>query len=123
MTTIASNDTMVVMARGRYVNDRTETVVHQLELPTPEATLAARLIERWGIVAATVDGEDTAGRQKLRRLTPTGLVDEACRTAEIAMAEFRRRGWLLRVPPPDEIDALMSADEKSRPQKRPGDER
>jgi hypothetical protein len=45
--------------------------------------LAASMIEKWGMIAAVEDGEDTRGRQKLRMLSPTELVNRAFETSEL----------------------------------------
>ena len=56
---------------------------------------AAAFIERWGMVAAMPDGEDAAGRSKLRLMSPQELVDRAYETADLivnrAIAEGRTR--------------------------------
>lgn len=63
---------------------------------TTEARFAMQLIERWGMVDAAPDGEDKAGRSKLRLLDPIEVVDRACDTASFAMVAFTARGWLTR---------------------------
>lgn len=84
-----------------------EVAVTQLEALDMEARIAACLIERWGLVAAQRDGEDSAGRARLRKLTPQELVAEACETAQLACDEFRRRGWVLQLPTHEEAVALL----------------
>jgi len=64
------------------------------------AAFAAALLERWGMVCAQPDGEDSAGRQRLRLMTPAELVERACQVTEAAFAEFRKRDWLLDLPVP-----------------------
>ncbi len=81
-----------------------EVKVVRLTIPTPQAELAMTLIERWGMVAGDVDGEDSAGRQKIRLQTPDELIERACKTAEAAMAEFQQRGWMMAIPKPDPED-------------------
>jgi len=76
----------------------TEIVVYQQRAFDAEAELAAQMIERWGMSAAIEDGEDSAGRAKIRLLTPEELVQRACETAEQAMEEFNKRGWILDLP-------------------------
>lgn len=78
--------------------------IHPSEQANFEADMALRFIERWAMVAATPDGEDDAGRQKLRRLTPRELVDHACATAKMLYEEFESRGWLIEIPPLDEAE-------------------
>ena len=80
---------------------RNATVIHKTLNPNMHARLALDMIERWGGVAAEIDGEDSAGRSKVRLQTPQELVDRACSTAALAMAAFHERNWLLPVPVPE----------------------
>lgn len=66
-----------------------------------KADLAVRMIERWGVVVAEPDGEDSAGRQKLRMLSEIEVVQRACNMADLAIIEFESRGWVLALPTPD----------------------
>ena len=63
---------------------------------TCEAVLACQMMEKWGLVAATPDGEDSAGRAKLRRMTGEELAREACEAAAAAYKEFEARGWIVQ---------------------------
>jgi hypothetical protein len=74
--------------------------IHKLRAPCTEASLAINLIERWGLVAAKPDGEDSAGRAKLELLTPEELVNRACDTADLVLKECEARGWMLPIPAP-----------------------
>lgn len=67
---------------------------------TSEAELAARMIERWGSVAAEADGEDSAGRQKWKLTSPDELVVRACDVAARMFDEFAKRNWLVEIPLP-----------------------
>lgn len=75
-----------------------DAVICEKRMPGREAKLAITLIERWGMVAAKHDGEDSAGRACLTLQTPEELVERACKTAELAFAELERRGWMLHMP-------------------------
>jgi hypothetical protein len=63
-----------------------------------EARMATALIEKWGMVAATPDGESSDGRQQLRMLSPNEVVRRACDTATIAIEAFRSLGWIHKLP-------------------------
>ncbi|MGE0853311.1 MAG: hypothetical protein AB7O44_27490 [Hyphomicrobiaceae bacterium] len=93
-------------------NSTAEVVVYRRLAPTLEGEMALRLIDRWGLVCAQADGEDSAGRQKARRATPQEVVAMACETAAEAMAEFKRRDWLIAVPSPEEADRMLSDKEE-----------
>ena len=77
-------------------------------VPSTEAELAIEFIARWGMVAAEPDGEDTAGRQKLKPMSPEQVVDRALRVAELACQRFEEKGWYLHLPeptpPPEEAE-------------------
>jgi len=83
-------------------------LIYSTKAPTRRAILAMQLLERWGMVAAHEDGEDTAGRQKFRLLLPDELVSRACETADQAIMEIEKRGWYLEIPAPTDAteDAL-----------------
>jgi len=74
---------------ARY-GERKAIIVHQTELLEDEAKLAMTMIEKWGMVMAIPDGEDSAGRQKLRIATPAELVKRAFETAALAMKHTRK---------------------------------
>lgn len=65
---------------------------------TMEARIAVGMIERWGAVAGTTDGEDSAGRQRFRLVTPEELVARAFDTARLVIAEAVTRGLLVETP-------------------------
>lgn len=102
-----------VEINDRYNHRKPEVLLHQLEAPEWEARLASILIERWGIVAGMPDGEDSRGRARVRKATPVELVTEACETAALAVAEFRKRGWVVNVPTLAERNAAIAAQEKA----------
>lgn len=79
-----------------------EFVVYKTKHEQPPARLAAEFISRWGMVAAVPDGEDSAGRSKLRLATPEEIVTRGCETAAALWEEFQKRGWLLDFPAPSE---------------------
>lgn len=78
----------------------TEIKICQTEVPHPQAQIANDLMKQLAIVAAVPDGEDAAGRQKLRLMTPEEVVARATNIADLAWKEYRTRGWLLDIPLP-----------------------
>jgi len=79
--------------------ERPSIVIHDREAPSFEGRLVLSLLEKWGMVAGEIDGEDSAGRSKLRLPTPQELAARACNVAAETVAEMRKRGWLVQVPP------------------------
>lgn len=70
----------------------------------PEAQAVIALLEQWGMVAATPDGEDSTGRARLRLSTPEEMVDRAIETVRLAFLKMDELDWFVRVPPPQVIE-------------------
>lgn len=70
--------------------------------PDDRMALAMQIMERFALIAGEESGEDSAGRQKARRMLPAEIVAFACETSEAAFAEFERRGWMQALPSLDE---------------------
>lgn len=70
-------------------------VIHRDYCYDDAAELAVRMIERWGQVAAIDDGEDSAGRAKLRLATPEELVTRAFEVAELYVYHAAHRGHVI----------------------------
>lgn len=81
-----------------HKNRRTTIRVHDNELFQSEAKLASVLIEKWGMVQAVENGEDSSGRARMRLATPEEVIVRACDTAELALKTFREKGWVLNTP-------------------------
>lgn len=64
-----------------------------------QARLATAMVERWGSVAGEPDGEDTAGRSKLKLAAPDDLVKRACDVSESLVQQLNDRGWIMETPP------------------------
>lgn len=81
---------------------RGETEIHVCDRVAlhPQARLAADLMRHLSIAAGQEDGEDSAGRQKIRLMPPGDVAKRAVEIAAAAYAEFDDRGWLLEVPIP-----------------------
>ena len=88
--------------KSTIINKYGIQAVHESEHFELEGALAVVMIERWGMIAAVEDGEDSSGRSKLRALTPEELVTRAFDTAKLAMARAREAGLVLEIAPPVE---------------------
>lgn len=73
-------------------------IKHDTEFGGVRAAFMEEFIGRWGMVAAIPDGEDTAGRQKLRMATPAELVDRATSVTELAFDVMKEKGWVIDGP-------------------------
>lgn len=86
-----------------YKNRTRLPKVHTLYTINQKADFAKELMVRWGLITGVADGEDSAGRHKLRAELPVELIERACTTAELAFEEFKKRGWVLDLPVPEEV--------------------
>lgn len=96
--------TQFIVAEEYGRNSAKKFVIHETELLNQEARFACALVERWGLVAAMPDGEDSAGRAKMRLPTPQELSSRSCEMAAAIFAEFRSRGWTVEGP---DVSALL----------------
>lgn len=111
---LAGNSDMDLHAYRRPAFDEGAPVLqvtHSLSVPDNRARLAMACIEKWGLVCAESNGEDSAGRQKTRRMSAAEIATLACDCAEAAYSEFATRGWLIKSPSMDEmIDAVKDQE-------------
>ena len=63
---------------------------------------AEEFITRWGMVAAIPDGEDSAGRAKVRLATPEEVVERAIACADLLFKRGNELGWIKDAPEPKE---------------------
>lgn len=99
-----------IVLEESYLTKR--SLIHSLEAPNEEARFAMAMVERWGMVAAESNGEDSAGRASLRLQTPEELISRAFKVAELVFAEARNRGWVIHLPVPVMIDPLMDDEDR-----------
>lgn len=78
----------------------TEVAIHTKIVGDPRAQCAQQFMDRWGMIAGVPEGEDSAGRSKVRLMTVEELVTRACESSNALFAELERRGWLLSIPAP-----------------------
>ena len=75
-----------------------EIVTHETEIMEFEAKFALAVMEKWGMVAAMPDGEDSSGRQQLRLATPEELVARAFAIAKLAFQRTRDDSLMVAIP-------------------------
>jgi hypothetical protein len=66
--------------------------------------IATELVVKWGAIAGQTDGEDSAGRSKLRLQTPQELVARAIECAAALWEALQKQGWIDMVPSPKQKD-------------------
>lgn len=78
----------------------TRIIIYRTQIPNTAAELATHFIERWGMVAGMPDGEDSAGRAKIRLATPEEMVARATKSAELLLSTFEEKKWFMEIPAP-----------------------
>jgi hypothetical protein len=79
-------------------------IVHSLYHPDLRARLAMQIVDHMSMVAGAPDGEDSAGRHKLKLLPPADCAERACAIADEMVTQFERRDWLLKAPSMEELE-------------------
>lgn len=106
-----NNHQEVIAMRGQYGSPPATLVNHLRTDIDNRARFVMQMIERWGMVAGMPDGEDAAGRAKLRPATADEIVSHACICVEKAYAEFDKRGWSFAIPSySDVVDAVKDQE-------------
>ena len=110
-----AKETVHAVRRNSYGETKLPSlVVHRGELPTDEASFAMAILERWAMVQGQTDGEDSAGRARLKLMPVDEAVQRACDISESAYAAFRVRGWMLDVPSLNELEEHIEARENKK---------
>ena len=91
----------IAMAQPRFLEDH-------------HCRFAMSIIERWAMVAAKPDGEDSAGRAKIALSDVGDIVNRACDIAALAFLEFEHRGWLTPCPTVAEMEEILKERENER---------
>jgi hypothetical protein len=94
--------------------DHKKPELYHTEHPNEVATYAMMLIDKHAMVAALPDGEDSAGRMKLRIQTPKELVDRSFAIAELAYTTARLRNHMIDVPDLKELNAEYDAKRQAK---------
>jgi len=98
----------------RDYHGKKSVVAYETETLDHVGRLACVLVEKWGMVVAIPDGEDSAGRQRMRLPTPAELSSRALDIAETLMAVLRARGHVVALPDLNEINAENDRVEEAK---------
>ena len=82
--------------KREYIKD--DFIIERPQYENQQARLAVVLVEKWGMIAATTDGEDSAGRQRGKLMEVGEVVERACEMSEQLYQAFEVRDWMLTVP-------------------------
>lgn len=89
-------------------------VVFKKQVMTHEGELALDLLRQWGPVVGHPDGEDSAGRAKIRAMTAEETTTRAFDIAAQAMKIAADRGLIVYLPDLNEINAEIDAKRKAK---------
>ena len=89
---------MIEVNIDKSYKDDAEVSINDTDYLGVKARIVVELVSRWGIVAAIPDGEDSAGRQRLRMMTPGELVDRSMDIADKMFGELELRDWMIQLP-------------------------
>lgn len=76
----------------------THLIIHEQKVLDSQARIAVDLVKHLAIATAMPDGEDSAGRQRLRLMDPELVASRACDIASLLWKEFTDRQWLVDSP-------------------------
>lgn len=109
---ICGTDHLDIIAKHERFGDA-GVILHSRVVTDVRAQFAMACIEKWAMVAAEPDGEDSGGRLKVRRMTPSELVEHACQCSETAFKAFADRGWSTPMPPLADIVGAVQDEENA----------
>jgi len=100
-TEIPQPDTKVAMKQNKgFCKLDLEPVVYRTKAFTLTAEIAMRLLEKFAMVTCIEDGEDSAGRQKLKLMDPKHVVDRSFELAEEFMHQADLGNYIVDIPDP-----------------------
>ncbi len=93
------------VARNRFERESQSPDLQVLETEylKPEMRFALGILERWAMVSAEPNGEDSAGRQCLKLMDEKVLVDRAFKIPRLAFAYGRSNGLTVVLPTMEEM--------------------
>lgn len=104
---------LIVKDADRYENKGIESMaIVSLKMANDQARFAMALVERWGLVVGEPDGEDSAGRSKLRTLSPEELANKATAASAALYEKMDTLGWMIDLPDQAELADMRKSDEE-----------
>ena len=91
--------------------------IYETEIPNAQGRFALDLVERFGLIVAQPDGEDSAGRQKAMLLPVGDVVARAFAIADEAFLALREHGLMVAVPDLNEVNAEADAKREAKRKK------
>jgi len=96
--------TELIKFKSHYHAEKSPVVtVYSTEFSSLKGKFVTRFVERWGMVAAEEDGEDSKGRAKLKLSPPQDVVDRAFVITDLLFEGLEKRGLIMHGPSYDEL--------------------
>lgn len=108
---VARRDGIAILAHGQFRNRETQVTIAHVAVLTPKGDMLRRLVERWGMVMARPDGEDSHGRSKVGVMPVEEMVARAADTVDEMYRVIEERGWSVDLPTPLEAENMLYAGE------------
>lgn len=89
-------------------HDDPKTQLNDNDVFSNKANIIIEMINRWGMVSGIPDGEDSAGRAKIKLMPPEILVNRAFVIADLMFEELAARDWSIVTATLDELDLAKS---------------
>jgi hypothetical protein len=107
---------------AKVIKNRWGSEVRLLKTWVPNETgdLAIRFATHFGIIAATDNGEDTAGRHQIKLAEVADVVKRSCDLAEQLVEEMKKRGWIVNCPDLPENEPEEEPQKKEPPEDTSG---
>ena len=108
--------TLKVRVQGDGYGGEKKVGLYETHASDQVAQLASVFLEKWGLVAGIPDGEDSAGRQRLRLPTASEVVTRAYEIAEEHFRQAEARGHFIELPDLNAINADWDAEREEEAQ-------
>ena len=104
--------TEIKIVKNKFDIDHGHILTHDTEVLGVRAKVCMSLIDRWGLIAGKLDGEDSTGRAQYGLQTVDELVDRAIQTVDKAFAAFQEKDWLINAPTMEEMNTMFKEDDE-----------
>ena len=95
--------------------DTPKLAINDTEMPTREGAFFMSLVERWGMVGARDDGEDSAGRARIGEASIDHVIERAAKMASRTFDEMRKNNNMFILPTiAEQKEAIMEQKEERK---------
>ena len=99
------NESIGYRIQKEFNSDKKVTIFDTITLSL-EGRFTANLLEKWGMVAAKMNGEDSSGRARMALLTPEEVVNRAFEVTALFFKQAKGLGFLINLPDLNSINVM-----------------